>query len=145
MKRFKNIFIILGLIALGATIYGYLEYTRTFPSLADVEASAQLDAATLIAAFETDESGATVTYVDKVLEISGILTEIRDENNFITLTLSPESGTGSILCDMDSTFAEKARALQIDSKVAIKGECKGFNADELLGSDVILNRCVTIE
>ena len=145
MKRFKTVFIILGIIALGAAIYGYLEYTRTFPSLADVEASAQLNAADLITAFETDEAGATATYVDKVLEVNGILSDIRDENNVITLTLSPESGMGSILCDMDSTFAEKARKLQIDNKVTLKGECKGFNADELLGSDVILNRCVTIE
>ena len=145
MKRFITVFIILSIIALSAAIYGYLEYTRTFPGLADVKANAQVDAGALISSFESDEAGATASYVDKVLEVSGVLSDIRDENKIITLTLNPESGMGSILCDMDSAYSEKARALSIGNKITIKGECKGFTANELLGSDVILNRCVTIE
>jgi hypothetical protein len=36
---------------------------------------------------------------------------------------------------------EETENLVSGSKVTVKGVCTGFNADELLGSDVILNRC----
>jgi hypothetical protein len=46
---------------------------------------------------------------------------------------------------MDSASVKQAVNLQAGTNVIVKGVCTGFNADELVGSDVVLNRCVQIE
>lgn len=145
MKRFKGIIIAAVVLALGAAIYGYLEFSRTHSSLTGEKPVASLEAAALIAEFTTDEAAANGRYLDKVLEVSGSLADINDANGTVTLTLSPGDGAGSIQCEMDSTFAAQAKSLENGTQVRIKGICSGFMADELLGSDVILNRCVLSE
>jgi hypothetical protein len=43
---------------------------------------------------------------------------------------------------MDSVHNNEAAILQKGTHATMKGICTGFNKDELLGSDVILIRCV---
>jgi hypothetical protein len=43
---------------------------------------------------------------------------------------------------MDSIHNKEAADVKRGIHIAMKGICTGFNADELLGSDVILVRCV---
>ena len=46
---------------------------------------------------------------------------------------------------MDSVHNADASFLKSGSSVVVKGNCTGFNKDEMgLGSDVILNRCAVI-
>jgi hypothetical protein len=43
---------------------------------------------------------------------------------------------------MDTANVAKAATVKEGQALTIKGSLSGFNQDELLGSDVILNRCV---
>ena len=69
----------------------------------------------------------------------------KDESGHYTLILGEEGSMSSVRCSMDSTHQQAADELQINTEVIIKGACTGFNADQLLGSDVILNRCVIVK
>ena len=48
----------------------------------------------------------------------------------------------SVRFSMDSIHNAQAASLVKGTKAVLKGICTGYNADEMLGSDLILNRAV---
>ena len=123
--------------------YGYKEYTRKVSDLSKVKADMSLHALELISAFEKNEDLSNANYLDKIIEVGGNVKEIeRNDNGHFTVVLGEELQLSSVRCSMDSTYQERLGQLRKGSSVTIKGACTGFNTDELLGSDVILNRCV---
>jgi hypothetical protein len=54
-----------------------------------------------------------------------------------------EAGSmSSVRCSIDSTHSEEAAKVQKGQSLSVKGICSGFMSDEMLGSDVQLDRCV---
>ena len=56
--------------------------------------------------------------------------------------LGDTASMSSVRCSIDSVHSSEATKVQQGSIIAVKGICSGFNADEMLGSDVILVRSV---
>jgi len=101
-----------------------------------------ISGAEIIKAFSADEKAANSKYLDKVIAINGTVKSVdKDEQSSITVILSDAGSMSSVRCSVDSIHNEQADNLVSGSQVTVKGVCTGFNADELLGSDVILNRC----
>ena len=61
---------------------------------------------------------------------------------FYSVVLGDTASMSSVRCSIDSVHSNEAAAVKKGSIIAVKGICTGFNADELLGSDVILVRSV---
>ena len=139
MKRTIFIVIILA-IAFGGW-YAYKEYNRTNVDLADVKPEASLSAADLIRSFESDSASANKKYLGKILAVSGQVKSIERDGNSATVILGDKGSMSSVRCSMDTTHIQEIASLKEGQGITIKGNCTGFNQDELLGSDVILNRC----
>lgn len=140
----KTIFLSMGLVAvISGGWYGYSEYNRGVKKLESVKADLQMPANMLISAFEKDEQEANTIYLDKVIAVQGTVKAVeQDEKGDITIILGDLDDMSSVRCYMDSLFRQQAKGLIKGNLVTVKGACTGFNADDLLGSDVILNRCV---
>lgn len=145
MKAKKWILLVIAFCILAAGIFAYLEFTRTHKNLEDLKAKYEITATELIAAFEQDEANASAKFIDQVLEVSGTLLSVEKDGNLIDLSIEGGENGGSILCELDSSQQEKAGTLSIGSTIIVRGVCAGFNADELLGSDVILVRAVVVK
>lgn len=143
MRRKLMIISIVVLVLLAGAMYGYREYTRGVSDLIGVKSDFSMEDRDLLAEFESNEGVANKKYLGKILSVSGNLHKIdsNDEGNLFII-LGSEERMSSIRCSMDSTHQEKVGGLRKGSRITIKGACTGFNADELLGSDIILNRCV---
>lgn len=143
MKKKKIILsAILAAIICGAW-YGYSEYNRKVRDLIDVKAQLQLNAAHLIGTFEKNETEANAQYLDKIIAVKGTIKTIeKNDKGYYSVILGEEKSRSSVRCSMDSIHQHDVASLPVGSLITIKGACTGFNADELLGSDVILNRCV---
>lgn len=140
MKR-TFFFIILALvIVLG--FYGYREYMRGNKDLQEVAPEVTLSAPVLIKAFETDSAGANKSYLGKILAVSGTVKSVEKEAGSATVILGEPGTMSSVRCSMDTAHLAKVAAVKEGQAVTVKGACTGFNQDELLGSDVVLNRCV---
>jgi hypothetical protein len=142
MKRFLVVLLII--IVLAAAWYGYKLYTGKVPSLTEVKADASISATDLITAFEKDSASANKQYLGKILEVTGNVKSIEKES--ATVSLGSAEGNSSVRCSMDSAFVKDISTLNVGSSVTIKGNCTGYMPDETglgLGSDVVLNRCVT--
>lgn len=148
MKKRKRILLILGVlfvIAAGIGGYIYKEYNRTHEDTADIKPDYSVGAADIITEFESNETVSNKKYWDKVLEATGTVKDIaKDERGFYSVILGDTSSMSSVRCSMDSLHNKEAASLQKGNTVTMKGICTGFNADDLLGSDVILVRCVVV-
>lgn len=142
----KKTLIILSIIAFGLAgggWYAYTEYTRKVKDLTKVKADMGMTASSLIQAFETNEQKANADYLDKVISVSGKVKAVeKNDQGHFSVILGEEGSLSSVRCSMDSAHQQDVVSLTKGSPVTLKGACTGFNSDELLGSDVILNRAV---
>lgn len=146
MKR-KNIlrYILLPLLLIisVAGIYIYKEYNRTHKDTSKLKPDYSVTASNLINEFESDEQSSNKKYWDKVIEVEGVTKElVKDEKGFYTVILGDPATMSSIRCSIDSSHNKEITSIITGKKIKLKGICSGFNADELLGSDVILVRSV---
>lgn len=141
-KVIKYSFFILILVLGAASWIAYREYNRKRSDTADLKPAFELKAPELIHAFETNEATANKTYLDKVLAVDGTVKSVdKDDNGFYTVVLGMPEGLSAVRCSMDSLHNAEAANLKPGATARVKGICTGFNADEMLGSDVVLNRC----
>ena len=140
MKRIIGLVVLILVLAGGW--YGYRKVFGKVESLENIKADITLPAAELLAAFEKDTAAANRRFLEKNIETTGRIKSVESEEKSATVVLGEEGSMSSIRCSMDSSHVQGATALKEGSTVTIKGYCTGFNMDELLGSDVILNRCV---
>lgn len=146
MKR-KNIlrYIVLPLLlVLGlAAFYIYREYNRTHKDTARLKPDYSVAATALLTEFSTNEQSSNKKYWDKVIQVEGMVKELtRDEKGFYSIALGDTTSMSSVRCNIDSAHNSEAASVQKGSYIAVKGICSGYNADELLGSDVILVRSI---
>lgn len=146
MKRRKFIrFILLPLLVIAAmaAFYIYKEYNRTHKDTAKLKPDFSVPATTLVKEFETNEQEANKKYWDKVIRVEGTVKELlKDDRGFFSITLGDTSSMSSVRCSIDSLHTQGTGSVRRGDNIAVKGICSGFNADELLGSDVILVRSV---
>ncbi len=146
MKR-KTLFryvLLPALILLGATaFYIYKEYNRTHKDTAELKTDYSITASEFIQEFLTDEQAANKKYWDKVIAVKGLVKNIeKDGNGFYSIILGDTLTSSSVRCTLDSIHNKEAELVKKGEETMMKGICAGFNADELLGSDVILVRSV---
>lgn len=131
------------IIIVAALLYLYKEYNRTNKDTAGLTPDYTVPASSIIKEFETDESLAGRKYTDKIILVHGFIKDLlKDDRGFYSVMLGDTTSMSSVKCSMDSIYNEMALTLQKGTYATVKGVCAGFNADELLGSDVILVRCV---
>ncbi len=104
-------------------------------SVSSRKAEAELNAGELVKYFETDEQSANAKYLNKVIEVKGVVDNITDTKNDITVYLKEKGTTAGVMC----SFAKnelKPNALKPGDTARIKGVCNGYLMD------VVLNKCV---
>lgn len=140
-KRIILSFITVGIV--GGAWFGYSEYNRKVTDLAEVKAQITMKTGELISAFEKDETTANALYLDKIIAVNGNVKAIeKNDRGHYSIVLGDAGSMSSVRCSMDSVHVKDITNVKEGIQLIVKGACTGFNADELLGSDVILNRCV---
>lgn len=143
MKRSTLILLVIVLLA-AAGWFGYKMVYRQVKPLTEVKTEFHLSAQELIIAFEQDTAAANKQYLGKVIEVTGNVKSVETEEKSATIVLGPSGSMSSVRCSMDSTQVQQATQVEEGTEVTIKGACTGFISEELLGSDVILNRSVLV-
>lgn len=119
MKKYLKISIVITVIGLvvAGLIYNYV-FNAKHRDIASEKPEVTIKATDLITQFLNDESLATTLFLDKVLEIEGVITSY--ESNEVVLN-------EDIQIRFDSVIVNKT---QVGTKIKVKGRCVGY--DELL-------------
>jgi len=143
MKKKRVFFSIIFIAIVGGAWFGYGEYQRKVKDLANVTAQVTMQANELINSFEKNEAAANAEYLDKIIAVKGKVKAVeKNDRGYFTLVLGEGGSMSSVRCSMDSVHVKDIAGVKVGNDITVKGACTGFNTDELIGSDVILNRCV---
>ena len=122
-------------IGLAGILAGLYMYNMKQKDMAKTKPDFVISATNLQKEFEDDETGASVKFVNKVVEVTGIISSVKPtENNGISVTLLTGSDFSSVICTF--TVVKDAEMLKQGKEITIRGECSGFLMD------VLLNNCV---
>ncbi len=130
MKKFLPYILV---VALGGGFIGYYMYNKPHNETKGATSDIIISPADLLKAYETDEAAADVAYLDKILEVEGIVKSINTLDQGSSLSLDAGSEMSAITCEFEA--ADALAAVKMGDKVKIKGFCTG----KLM--DIVLVRC----
>ena len=98
----------------------------------------QISAVDLYIEFEKDEASANTQYLDKVLEVTGSLREIIQEDGKVSIILESGNLLGGVTCQLDDLSEHHFSSLKEGDQLRLRGVCTGMLMD------VVLVRCIII-
>jgi hypothetical protein len=121
-------------IILAALYYYNLKQTDMSKAKPDFVLSSTL----LVNAFENNETTASTKYINKIVQVTGIISSVENAaNNSINITLQSGSDLSSVICTLPAfTDPEKIKK---GEEITLRGECSGFLMD------VLLNNCTIVK
>jgi tRNA_anti-like len=127
MKKIVLIILVLGVIGAGT---GYYLYNKPVASLENKKADAVVTADQLIAAYEADEKAADAMYLGKVIEVSGKVSAVTEENGINKVQIETGNPMSLIICEMEQGV--DAGTMKPGDVTNIKGLCSGYLSDVIL-------------
>ncbi len=98
-----------------------------------------INAGSLYEAFETEETSANGKYVGKVIEVSGALSSIsQDDSGRYIISLSADSPLGQITCNLAPKEPNPTTTVAVGQSIIIKGVCTGYLFDVVLDNATLL-------
>ncbi|MCU0409588.1 MAG: OB-fold putative lipoprotein [Bacteroidales bacterium] len=127
VKVALGVVLLLAIAGIMAAIYLFLKEPA---DTARAKPEFTVTASGLLKDFAADEAAATAKYAGRIIEINGIISEVRSDNNATTVALSTGDPMSSVLCTLAP--GADASALKEGRELIIRGECSGFLMDVLL-------------
>lgn len=141
MKKTNTTIVIsvIGVLALAGIVVAYSLYNKPHRQAGEVTPDIDIQATKLYTMYVEDEAKADSLYLDKVLQVHGVVEEIvTDENgNKVFMLESPE--LFGISCTMENSKSDEILAMKLGTQVTVKGICHGMLMD------VVLVKCVLVD
>jgi hypothetical protein len=130
----KSLIIGFAIVLLGAITAWFYINKESSDSVISQKADIEINAAELLLNFETNENDANALYLNKVIQLTGIVSEIDELETGVSVYLKEANTDSGILCGF-SKKAFNTKSVQVGDSVIIKGLCTGYLFD------VVLNKC----
>ncbi len=132
--------IIIGILTIGIIVafIGYKMYNKPHVNVAETASDISLIANDILNDFTSDEDLANTKYLEKIIEVKGVISELKIEEGKGIITLKTEDDFGSVLCHLSPEETNKIDTLKVGQTILLKGICTGFLMD------VILVKCVLL-
>ena len=111
---------------------------RKAAAAAELGADFTLTAEDLHKAFETNEEQALKKYLDKVIEVSGTISDIASNEKRTDISLETPDPMVAVTVQVLPEDQKKAAALKVGDKVKLKGICTGKVTDIELNKGAII-------
>jgi len=139
----RNSLIVTAVVILSAIFFVWYLFNEKFTDTTKSKAHFTLSSNDLIREYEKNTTAANVKYADKILVVSGIVSETETVDTSVNIKFTDEeSGAYIIFAFQDQNIGE-ARKIREGEKIKIKGSCSGGAYSEILESVYItFKRCV---
>jgi hypothetical protein len=140
MKK-RIIWISLSAIVIIAGIILIYVFNKPRNSISDLPTDFTVEAPRLVDEFKTDDEKANAKYLEKVIEVSGVIAEINisDNGTGSNCILRQTNEISGVICEFEPGKDKELKNYQIGDNVTIKGKYSGFLMD------VVLNTCEITE
>lgn len=113
--------------ALGIAVGLYL-FNKPLDSIDSMTTDYQLASHELLASFEENEASANILYLDKVIEVNGIVLKTTQENGKTSVYLSTNNELSNVILQLE----QEDERIQAGSEATFKGICTGYLMDVVL-------------
>ena len=137
--------IIISILIFGGVCLFFIYRSYNTPHI-NIVASATditLTADQIIDDFSSNETKANKRYLDKIIEVSGIISEINLVKNKGIITLKTTQDFGSVLCHLPEDASQYIQSLSVGHKITLKGVCTGYLMDVILIKSEVINQLNT--
>ena len=124
----------LAVFVIVASVYGYLEYNKAHRDVVGESPSISISAVDLFDAYVTDEVGANELYLDKVIAVNGLVSEISIEGESKMVVLQSDDDFFGVNVYFFPT--QDISIVEVGDEIRVKGYCSG--GDDM---GVILTDC----
>ena len=138
MNTKKIIAVILGFGIISLFIV-YKIYNKPHVNVLDEKSDITITADQIINNFSSDETKANRSYLDKIIKISGVISELKVVKQKGIITLKTNHDFGSVLCHLSDKASQKINSLKEGQTVTLNGICTGFLMDVILVKCEITN------
>ncbi len=138
MNNKKIITIILG-FGIVSLFVVYKIYNKPHVNVSDAKSDIIITADKIIDDFSSDEIKANKSYLDKIIKISGVISELKVVKQKGIITLKTNHDFGSVLCHLSDKASRKMNSLKEEQTITLKGICTGFLLDVILIKCEIIN------
>jgi DNA/RNA endonuclease YhcR with UshA esterase domain len=138
MKIKKVIIGILILGSLGAFV-AYKMYNKPHVNVKEASADIAISANKILEDFSTDEITANTKYLEKIIEVKGVISDTKIEKEKGIITLKTNDDFGSVLCHLSAAATKQMSALKEGQTITVKGICTGYLMDVILVKSEIIN------
>lgn len=129
--------ILLVFVLLFLTIAMYLN--RETPNTHSINTHASLTTNEMISLLENTTPEELENYIEKAIEIKGVLQEITYRGGKTTLILVGDEDNKYILCEMQNDQTAKIEKLEKNSMIVVKGIFKGVLLDAILLNCILID------
>ena len=130
--KIKKIIIGIFVFAIIGTFVAYKIYNKPHVNVAAASADISLTADEILNDFSSNENSANSKYLEKIIEVKGVVFEINIEKEKGIITLKTNDDFGSVLCHLSDEATKKVNLLKEGQAVIVKGICTGFLMDVIL-------------
>lgn len=140
MKKIAKILLatVLVFVLVFSALYFYVAKENTIDITA-AHTEIQISSEKLISSFLDNENIANSEYIEKTIEIEGVIKDITFLNNRYTVLLQGETDFSCVICDMQPNQYNNIKKLELGQDIVLKGICKGFLMDAIFLDCIILN------
>lgn len=128
----KKIVISILVLVIALAVVGYKMYNKPHVDVAIEKADITITANNLFADFSNDEEKANATYLDKIVEVKGVIGKIANEEEKVIINLNTGDDFGSVLCHLSDSSIGKVKDIKEGESIKVKGICTGFLMDVVL-------------
>ncbi|MFC5269743.1 OB-fold protein [Adhaeribacter terreus] len=130
---------LIAFVLLLAVLVSYYLYNKPTRNLTNETADLSLPAPELYRQFAENEAHANQQYLDKVIQVKGVLQNVsRGNDGSLNLTLDAGNPMGGVTCEIPGSNIPEGLNLKTGREMTVKGQCTGFLMD------VVLVKCVVV-
>jgi hypothetical protein len=130
---------VIGVLAVAGIAIAYSLYNKPHREAGNKAPDLQVQATGLYTMYTADEARADSLYLDKVLQVEGIVKEVLTSENGDKVLMLESAGPFGISCTMAGSKAGAVAAVKAGMPVKVKGICNGMLMD------VVLVKCVLVD
>jgi len=138
--KFKKIVLPIIFLSIVVAVVAYNVYNKPHVDVADAKADVTVTAENLFSEFSNDEIKANTQYLDKIIQVQGLIQNLKVENELGVVTLKTEDDFGTVQCNLSRDATSNFRLLKENDLVTIKGICTGYLMDVVLVKSEIVNQ-----
>jgi len=143
-KWLKPLLISAGIALLAVAVVVWYIFTDTFGDTSRIKADYSVKARDLITEFQQNDSLANRKYTEKIIAVSGVVTEVELADTTVNLKMADTTSGAYIIFAFQQQHLPEAKKVKEGDSITVKGSCSGGAYSQILETEYISFKRSTI-